>query len=308
MESMLSALAHPDGTLPRFGDTAEGEAPSPTAMTVRERMRSFPRTGMLAIREGGDHLVIDAGPLGSDAQPGHAHADALSFELSHQHRRVIVDGGAGHYETDGWRAYVRGPFAHNGVSVDGEGGDELWGAFRAGGRAHVAPLSVSREGTFDLVEGRVVAHAGWRWHRRFVFAPGRVLVVVDQVEARPEADVRSHLLFEPSLQPVVGRDGAWMIGSLRLVRLAGGEWRHHRGDDAAIRGFVSPRLGRFVPASALELPAVLVGSVHVAAWALVMNDAVDVSKTADALSVTVDGASLRLPFAIEASRATRTAE
>ena len=295
MEAMLADIVHPDGSLPIFGDTAAGEAPTALApRDQRPRRRHFPQTGILAFRDGGEQLVIDAGPLGSDDQPGHAHADALSFELSHEGRRVVVDGGAGHYASDAWRAYFRGPFAHNGVSVDGEGCDELWGAFRAGGRARVSPLAVSRDGAFDIVDGELVAHAGWRWRRRFVYAPGRVLVVVDRVEAHAGAVVRSHALFDPSVVPDARERDSWGLGSMRLVPLVGGDLIHRRGDAQAMRGFVSRRFGVFEPASAFELQAVAAGRSFIAAWALVMDDHVRLATTTDAITVNVDGETLRL--------------
>ncbi|MFM2151743.1 MAG: hypothetical protein RL199_178 [Pseudomonadota bacterium] len=298
LEAMLADVAHPDGYWPMFGDTALGEAPRPIASasaSAGSRRRHFPRTGLLALRDGDDHLVIDAGPLGTRDQPGHAHADALSFELSHAGRRVVVDGGAGHYEADAWRAYFRGPFAHNGLSVDGAGPDELWAAFRAGGRARVSPLDVSRVGAFDIIDGELIASAGWHWQRRFVYAPGRVLVVVDRVEAPSASVVRSHLLLEPGFIPKAASDGAsWSIGHLRLSRLAGGEWSHHRGDAPGKRGYLSRRLGVFEAASGLELRAVADGRSFIAAWALVMDDRVDLAATPEAVTVSFDGDSLRV--------------
>jgi hypothetical protein len=121
-----------------------------------------------------------------------------------------------------------------------------------------------------------------------------VLVVVDRVEAHSGAVVRSHALFDPSVVPDARERDSWGLGSIRLVPLVGGDLVHRRGDAQAMRGVVSRRLGVFEPASAFELQAVAAGRSFIAAWALVMDDRVRLATTTDAITVNVDGETLRL--------------
>jgi hypothetical protein len=276
MAQHLAVVAHPDGDPALLGDTALDEAPraddlggpfelvsdslrrrlygsfgsagpAPTAPRSGARAWLFSKTGVAAVREGEHFLVVDAGPLGSDDQPGHAHADALTFELSHAGRRVVVDGGAGHYESDAVRAYFRGPFAHNAVSVGGQGPDELWGAFRAGDRGVVSGLAYQRGGALHVVRGEVRAAAGWRHERLFIYAPGAILLLADRVTGAPDtAIVRSHLLLAPEFSPVIsGASETAIDGVGRLVRLVGRGWAAHRGEAEPFRGWTSARFGRF---------------------------------------------------------------
>src|SRR5690606_38857552 len=80
-------------------------------------------------------LCFDVGEVGPTYQPGHAHADTLSFELYIHNRPVIVDTGTSTYEVNEIRFYERSTAAHNTVSLNGENSSEVWGGHRVGKRA-----------------------------------------------------------------------------------------------------------------------------------------------------------------------------
>jgi len=319
----LTCIAHPDGEVPLFGDSAFGEGPLPADVgapfhtggdSLRRRLygelghappreairRSdgvahiFDRTGVAVFRSGAHQLVVDTGPLGTDDQPGHAHADALTFELSQSGRRVVVDGGAGHYDADEWRAYVRGPLAHNSVSVDSHGSDEVWSAFRAGARGVVGRPHYQRAGTFHVLRGAVTSAYGWLQERLFFFVPGRLLVTFDRLTGAPsDARVCSHLHFAPEVTLGAAPDGrgfglAWEGGKATLLRLAGTDFSTSRArgapealagrvmSDGPPRGWVTRKLGVFEPAWDVELEAAPMPWGHVVGSALVLGHAVSV--------------------------------
>jgi uncharacterized heparinase superfamily protein len=149
----LTDIAHPDGEIPLFNDCAFSISLSPNKL--REYAENlFPD---LSIRQNGGPLIeksysgyygfrtedqfmlIDCGEIGPKYQPGHAHCDLLSYELSMGERRVVVDSGVFGYEMDDLRAYIRSTAAHNTIRVDGKEQSEMWSAFRVGRRAK--PLS-----------------------------------------------------------------------------------------------------------------------------------------------------------------------
>jgi uncharacterized heparinase superfamily protein len=80
-------------------------------------------------------LCFDVGEVGPTYQPGHAHADTLSFELYIHNRPVIVDTGTSTYEVNEIRFYERSTSAHNTVSLNGENSSQVWGGHRVGKRA-----------------------------------------------------------------------------------------------------------------------------------------------------------------------------
>lgn len=97
---------------------------------------SLPDAGYYGWRDdGGNYLICDYGKIGPDYQPGHAHADMLSYELSLNGHRVIVDGGVHDYEPSTERKYARSTAAHNTIEIDGQNQSEVWGTFRVARRA-----------------------------------------------------------------------------------------------------------------------------------------------------------------------------
>ena len=57
-----------------------------------------PAAGILRLEGDGSLLFFDVGETGDRRQPGHAHADTLTLELSVGGRRVLVDAGVFDYE------------------------------------------------------------------------------------------------------------------------------------------------------------------------------------------------------------------
>jgi len=115
------------------------------------------------------------------------------------------------------------------------------------------------------------------------------------VQARPGADVRTHLLLSPDLGPRPLGDASWDIADgVRLVRLVGGAWESHRGDGLRQRGFASRRLGVFEPATALELPMRCEGGVCMSAWALVTSDEASAALVDGCLEVRAAGEAVRV--------------
>jgi uncharacterized heparinase superfamily protein len=139
MRGATRKLLHPDGQIALVNDSAFGIANDPgellaPAASTADGAWSLPDAGYYGYREGGDYIVCDAGPVGPDYMPGHAHGDMLSFELSLGGRRVVVDSGVCSYEIDAMRHYCRSTRAHNTVEIDGQDQCEFWGAFRVGRR------------------------------------------------------------------------------------------------------------------------------------------------------------------------------
>jgi hypothetical protein len=323
----LLATAHPDGDIPLLGDSAFDEAPTPADLagplglsqdSLRARLygrlasetpspdrmarQSFPDSGLQVIRTDRDFLVLDAGPLGSRDLPGHAHADALSFELSHAGRRFIIDAGAGHYENDDRRAYFRGPLAHSSVSVDGHGSDEVWQVWRAARRAEVDPVIHTFLEGVHVLRGSVRSAWGWRQSRLLIFAPSQVLCVLDRIDNTTEGTrVASHIHFAPDVSVDPGANGLRIRQGetdVRLVQLVGHGWSIHQGETSPFRGWTAFRMGEFEPAPEVELEASSLTDCWGVAWALLFGAGADVRHVRSGielelehhlLSVAVDG-------------------
>lgn len=225
MLGALDVLTHPDGELALVGDSALGVAQAPGvlrsyASRLGVEARAPARAGVLAragfvrLSRGALSLLVRTGGPSPAHQPGHAHADALSFELVAGGERVITDSGVYEYVPGPLRAFARSTRAHATIEVDGRDQAELWGAHRVGGRPRVQLDAVEPGASVDAW------CAGWatpdtRHHRRFEL-DDVALVVRDRIEGvrRP---LRATLPLAPGLEPR-------LEGHVARLRLGRGAW------------------------------------------------------------------------------------
>ena len=92
-------------------------------------------SGYISITRGELKLVLDVASLGPDYLLAHAHADTLSFELSVNTQRIIVNSGTSCYGKGARRGFERSTRAHNTVEIDSCSSSEVWSAFRVARRA-----------------------------------------------------------------------------------------------------------------------------------------------------------------------------
>lgn len=143
----LESICYEDGTWPFFGDTALGIAPIP-----RDIKDYAHRLGIiweaLPLKECGYRKMqskkmeafVDVGNIMASYQPGHSHADTLSYELHIDGKPVIIDTGTSTYDKTARRQLERSTIAHNCVVADGRSSSEVWGGFRIGKRCKVTIL------------------------------------------------------------------------------------------------------------------------------------------------------------------------
>ncbi len=232
MAGFLAGTLHPDGDIPLFNDSAFGIELPPrrllqyaselgvTVETDRKRRHfSFPDTGYYIFSPGEDsRLIVDCGPIGPDYQPGHAHCDTLSYELSLSGRRVVVDSGVYGYEPGDLRSYVRSTSAHNTVEVDGTEQSEIWKSHRVGRRAK--PLSARIEGNGAGAVSFAGSHDGYSFlpgkviHERTIrYEPQNNWMVLDRILGKGNHGARSRIHLHPDLRPVVDGERVLILDS-----------------------------------------------------------------------------------------------
>jgi hypothetical protein len=109
------------------------EYDSVVAHEPAETSKAFADGGYFVMRDGwsdkSNYLLFDCGPHGA-LNCGHAHADALSFELAANGRTVLVDPGTYTYTgSKEMRDWFRSAQAHNTVTLDGVSSSIPDGAF-----------------------------------------------------------------------------------------------------------------------------------------------------------------------------------
>jgi uncharacterized heparinase superfamily protein len=261
----LRVMSHPDGGIASFNDAALGVAPDHQALAAYGNalglagraeplgdIEALPESGYFRLSAGPAVLIADAALIGPDYIPGHAHADTLSFELSLDGRRVVVNGGTSTYDAGEQRRRERGTAMHNTVEVDGEDSSEMWAVFRVARRARPFGVRWGRDGGTLWLEA---AHNGYRrlpgrviHHRRWELRESRLLVI-DRLEGRfGEAVARFRFSPECSIDGESGSTRELKAGT-RALRWNSAD---HSGE-AVTPGTWHPRFGASEPCRVLEL-------------------------------------------------------
>jgi hypothetical protein len=217
MEKGGAWLVVPDGSLPPMGDTPFGQRPGAGIAAASDSltgMRVFSRAGYAVVREGDSALFVTA----AHHPTAHKHADDGSFCLYEQKRPVVLDAGdPGHDYESAERRYGTSPAAHATICVDGF--DWAKNA-RPYGSGIVA--SAERDGLYAVLTrnpGAVPGSGGAR--RALVYAPGRFLLAIDEVEASAEHTLARSLPIAPRLAATIDADGTVEIAheERRVARL-----------------------------------------------------------------------------------------
>jgi len=199
-----------------------GQAPLPDlfsfdrilATEPEKQSVAFPAGGYYVMRDGwtpdSNYLLFDCGPHGAD-NCGHAHADALSFELAINGRTLLIDPGTYTYTgSKQMRDWFRSSAAHNTLTVDNESSSVSDGPFSWKTIAHSECSSWITEESFDYVVG---SHDGFtrlsepvKHTRSILFIKNGYWVIRDLVQTAGEHQLQARLHFHPRLAPRLGED------------------------------------------------------------------------------------------------------
>jgi uncharacterized heparinase superfamily protein len=262
-----AALAQPDGEWAQFNDTSQGYAARPAELVdYQARLGLGPtatpsdfthltESGYVRAARGDLTLFADVGDLGPDYNPGHGHADTLTYELAFRGHRFIVDTGISTYEAGATRSSERSTAAHNSVEVDGVDSSEVWASFRVARRAKASWIGHTKEEsalTFSAGHDGYRRLAGRPIHRRDWRLASDMLQVTDTIQSSATHQLRAgvHLHADCQAEP----DGTASV----LVRHKGGAFiaRVDRGSwtELNIENYwYAPEFGRAEQAKCLVL-------------------------------------------------------
>ena len=176
MGAWSRTMLHPDMDIPFFNDAAFGVAASfqdrlayANALGIeapeepQDGIHALKASGYYRLQQGDFVVIANAAEVGPKYQPGHAHADTLSFEMSWRGQRVFVNTGTSRYGKGKQRDYERSTAAHNTVCLNDLDSSEVWGGFRVARRAKILNLQTTeRENTEVIPSIRLSAsHDGY---------------------------------------------------------------------------------------------------------------------------------------------------
>lgn len=130
MAPMVRFFRHGDGGLALFNDSREGDAAEIDAVLALADARGrppkrAPHGGFERLVAGRFTLLADTGAPPADGYDGHAHAGALSLEVSAGQERLIVNCGAALRPDGEWSSAQRATAAHSVLGVDDTNSTEI---------------------------------------------------------------------------------------------------------------------------------------------------------------------------------------
>jgi len=237
MGPMLRFFRHGDRRLALFNDSLEEDGVLIDLVLTRSETKGrapshAPATGFDRLQAFKSLVLIDTGgppPRGFD---DHAHAGTLSFELSHERERIIVNCGAYRGPKPNWWRVARASAAHSVIVVADTNSVEI----RADGTLGRSPASVARERAEHEGQQWVSAtHDGYRERfgliyarQLFLSADGEDLRGEDRLTGLPGAAFAVRFHLHPLVQASLVQDASAVLlrlpsGMVWLLRSAGAE-------------------------------------------------------------------------------------
>ncbi|THB73271.1 MAG: heparinase [Gammaproteobacteria bacterium] len=253
MGQWLKAMSHPDGEISFFNDAAIGIAPTPSeifryaedlniecADLTKEEVIWLRESGYIRINHHDIALIIDIAPVGPDYLPGHAHADTLSYELSINDKRIVINSGTSRYGLGAERERERSTAAHSTIEVDKENSSEVWAGFRVARRAYpLQPEVLSNKNEISVscshngylrLPGRVI-------HKRTWNITETQISILDQIDGK-YSSATSRIFFHPEIKPDLNNlEGHFSVDNQQFF------WNLSNGDPVLSNSKYSPEFG-----------------------------------------------------------------
>ena len=226
MLKWLDVMKHPDGNIAFFNDAALEIAPNFKELKkyaqrlgiqyISEKFNQITllsHSGYIRYNSNSEIALLDVACIGPDYQPGHAHADTLSFELSLFGQRLLVNGGTSDYGINTVRQYERSTKAHNTVEVNEQNSSEVWSGFRVARRAYPFDLKIEElENSVNIS----CAHNGYKRfdesliHRRHWQFSKNSLIIKDQIDGYFKSAC-AYFHFHPYVTVTKTKNSNWNI-------------------------------------------------------------------------------------------------
>ena len=218
MLSWLNLMSHPDNNISFFNDSTFGiAAPMLVLKTDFNRIvqyapkfESMQLSSTLLANSGFCRLtndfitcLCDVGSVGPSYVPGHAHAQALCFELSYLATRVIVNSGVSMYGCSSERIRQRSTSSHSTVVINDSNSSDVWSGFRVGRRSTVIDRRFVANHSLQILSA---SHNGYSHlpgspiHKRIWSLNGQCLSILDEIYGDGEYDVSIYFHLSPNCQ------------------------------------------------------------------------------------------------------------
>lgn len=223
MLGWLKKITFKNGDISHFNDSTIGIAPvSRELFEYGEKLKIeydcsevLNDSGYRKYNYGNYECVTDVAEVGASYQPGHSHADALSFVLYYKQYPFLVEAGTSTYQIGEKRNYERSTCAHNTVVIGDQNQSEVWGGFRVGKRANVVIENESTNRLTATHDGYLQSFGVYH-QRKFIFNSDSI-DIIDQIG---NTDGKAFLHFHPACKVEIMNDSL-LIEGVAEINLVG---------------------------------------------------------------------------------------
>lgn len=217
MRGWLENISFQNGDIPHFNDSADEIAYTTPwlisyaqGLTIPKSKLSLSSSGYRSVSLGDYECKVDVAQIGAGYQPGHAHADALSFILYNRGTPLFVEQGTSTYQIGEIRERERSTAAHNTVVVDGRNQSSVWGGFRVAERANVQIL-------VDENYRISAEHDGYRkmgvTHRRTMEFEKKYVTILDEVVGDDPCSKEFYLHIYPGIEVEIDNNQSLVLSN-----------------------------------------------------------------------------------------------
>lgn len=227
---------------------------------TQKNLDACDNTGYYFLRSPNFELSFDAALPCPRGIPGHAHADALHFELYYQGQALFSDTGSSEYKNGPVRSYERSTLGHNTIEFAHQDQSEMWGSFRIGRKAK--PYHVLKaDSSFPWLSA---AHDGYKLlgasHHRLVALYKDSTIILDVLEATQDTPFISQFHLHPQLsletetatRYALKNNKATLDLKLELLGLSSEDSVSYL-DEASSSAWYVPVMGKRIPRASLRI-------------------------------------------------------
>ncbi|MDR1056779.1 MAG: heparinase II/III family protein, partial [Prevotellaceae bacterium] len=204
MLNWLHTISLYENDIPYFNDSANNITYSNQQLFGFARQLNLPVPTTIDLKESGYRkfgknkyqCVVDVGPIGASYQPGHAHADALSFVLYYEKMPFFVETATSTYQEGSVRNDERSTKAHNTVVVNDDNQSEVWASFRVGSRANVT-IEFEQNNRIGASHDGYKRKYGITHQRNFIFENTKINIVDTLLNDKKCRGGKAYFHFHP---------------------------------------------------------------------------------------------------------------
>ncbi|MBS1530842.1 MAG: alginate lyase family protein [Bacteroidetes bacterium] len=159
--------------------------------------------------------AVDVAPIAASYQPGHGHADALSFILYYKDAPVFIEAGTSTYNDGETREFERSTAAHSTVIVNQANSSQVWGNFRVADRANSKILKEDKQAITASHDGYYkdfkVTH-----QRSFTFTE-REVAIQDNLIGKTVNNAAARFYLHPNVKYSFQNDGNVLLENIGTI-------------------------------------------------------------------------------------------